>query len=104
MNLTPGQIAGLVGVVMGIVGGAAGSLGFWKRANKSPRALRFVIRSAIVWVAFVASFLVTLILVPSSRKPWVCVGYLVVHPFLLRATSREETAIAQEAGEGDVHR
>jgi hypothetical protein len=89
-----GLVGGVVGSLLGVAGGLAGTYFSIKNTN-GPRERAFMIRAAIVcWVMLVALFIVML-LWPRARL-WLWIPFFLLLPFGIRHLNKKQAAIRQE--------
>ena len=96
----PGTVGAIVGSVLGLLGGAAGTY-FSIKNTRGPRERAFVVKaSAITWVA-VITFLAGLLLLPSPYRFALWVPYAFFLAYGIRAWNRAQARIREkEAGSG----
>jgi hypothetical protein len=72
--MNPGQIGGIIGIVLGILGAVVGILGgvvgtyFGIKSAKSPRERAFAIKASIICWAFALAFVLGMCLIPGFFK------------------------------------
>ncbi len=91
---TIGWIGGFIGALGGIAGGVIGCYFSIKNTN-GPRERQSVIRSVIVTVILVTSFLSVLFLTPTHYRWVVWIPYLIALPFLIRKWNSKQMAIRE---------
>jgi hypothetical protein len=95
----PGTVGAIVGCVLGLLGGAAGTY-FSIRNARGPRERAFVVKASVItWVAVIA-FLAGLLVLPSPYRFGLWAPYAILLAYGVRAWNRSQARIREEEARG----
>jgi Ca2+/Na+ antiporter len=95
----PGTVGAIVGSVLGLLGGAAGTY-FSIKNTRGPRERAFVVKASVItWVA-VITFLAGLLMLPSPYRFGLWAPYVILLAYGIRAWNRAQARIREEEARG----
>ena len=93
--MNPGTVGAIVGSVLGLLGGAAGTY-FSIRNTEGPRERAFAVKASVVtWMAVIV-FLAGLLLLPSPYRFGLWVPYAILLPLGIRKWNRAQALLREE--------